>query len=297
MASALLLGTTGTVSGAQSVGRMLADDLRHAGGDVWAVIISPVNGSSRDWLTAGGVLAAGAAISPFDDEVDRWAVRDSSSRFFAALKPFRKGGAFFQGNRLVPVAAGVLIAGYATGNQDLRDGVFGCAAAWGANNQLRHQLLYRFINRRRPDPYKDDELDTPPAQHGDQYDFALSTGDTSWGHNSFPGGHVANLATCSSFLNHRFNMGAAEPVLYALAAAVGVGRIADRAHWMSDQVVGTVFGYAIGREVALRQRRRVERARQEGTAVVTEIPRTSRQGFYIIRDPERGTGLGWQRSF
>lgn len=297
VASAFLTFISPSPAEGQSVGRMLVDDLKYAGGDLWAVLISPVQGSGRDWLLGAGIVAAGAAVSPLDDEVDRWAVRDSASALFRALKPFRKGGVFFQGNKLVPVAGGVLVAGYATGNRDLRDGVFGCAASWAANNQLRHQVLYRFIERTRPDPDKDERVNSPPARHGDQYDIGFAVRDTAWGDNSFPGGHVANLASCVSFLNSRFHMGAAEPVLYGIAAAVGVGRIGDRAHWLSDQLVGTVFGYAIGREVSRRQLRRIERDREAGAAALAEIPRLAGSGLYLIRDPARGMGLGWRTGF
>lgn len=276
---------------------MLVDDFKHAGGDIWAVFTSPVDATGRDWLLAGATLGAAAAVSPLDDDIDRWAVRNRDSRFLRMLGPVRRGGVAYGGNRLVPVAGAVLVGGYIAKDQRIRDGVFGCAASYAANSQIRHQVFYRFINRTRPVPGKDDALTAPPAQHGDQYDIALSLGDSSWGNNSFPGGHVANIMTCATFLNARFDMGLVEPLLYGFAAAVGVGRIADRGHWTSDQVVGVVFAYAIGREVALRQRKRLERNRQEGVVEATAIPRPQREGFYLIRDDARGIGLGWQRRF
>lgn len=276
---------------------MLVDDFKHAGGDIWAVFTSPVDATGKDWLLAGATLGAAAAISPLDDDIDRWAVRSRDSRFFRMLGPVRRGGAAYGGNRLVPVAGAVLIGGYIAKDQRIRDGVFGCAASYAANSQIRHQVFYRFVQRTRPVPGKDDALTAPPARQGDQYDIALSLGDSSWGNNSFPGGHVANIMTCATFLNTRFDMGLVEPVLYGFAAAVGVGRIADRGHWTSDQVVGTVFAYAIGREVALRQRKRLERNRAEGVVEASAIPRPQGEGFYLIRDDARGIGLGWQRRF
>lgn len=295
----LVVGSSGLASG-QSVGRMLEDDARNAGKDFVSLWVAPFNASGKDWLTAALVLGAGVAISPLDDDIDRWAHRDSASGLFEALKPFRKGGTFFQGNKLVPVAGAVLIAGYVTKNQNLRDGIWGCGTAWLTNNRMRNWVLYRFMDRTRPDPHKDDELDTPPAQHGDQYPIVrLSWPDTSWGDNSFPGGHVANLAACTGFLNSRFEMGVVEPVLYALAAGVGLGRIADRAHWASDQIVGAAFGYALGRGVALRQlkRKRERELEAAGQRTSTALPSGSSSGFYLINDPYRGVGIGWQKSF
>lgn len=295
VAVAVLLATAPAEAPAQSVGRMLVDDFKHAGGDIWAVITSPVDASGKDWLLAGATLGAAAAVSPFDDDIDRWAVRNRNSRFFALLGPVRRGGVAYGGNRLVPVAGAVLIGGYIAKDQKIRDGVFGCAASYAANSQIRHQVFYRFVNRTRPAPGKDVALTAPPAQHGDQYDIGFSLGDSSWSNNSFPGGHVANIMTCATLLNERFDMGLVEPLLYGFAAAVGIGRIADRGHWMSDQVVGVVFAYAIGREVALRQRKRVERSREAGIVEPVALPRPHREGFYLIRDDTRGIGLGWQR--
>jgi hypothetical protein len=77
-----------------------------------------------------------------------------------------------------------------------------------------------------------------------------------WMMRSFPAGHFANGLACVSYWNNRFKLGAAEPALYALAAAIGIGRLADEAHWTSDSVLGGIFGYAIGREVARRSLKR-----------------------------------------
>lgn len=294
--AAFFMTTLASAAGAQSVGRMLESDLKGFGGDLWAIWTSPFDASGRDLALAAGLIAGSHVTLPIDDDVDRWAVRNADSRFFKTLEPFRRGGPLFQGHTLVPFAGAALIGGYVFKNQDVRDGLFGCAASWLSNNVLRHQVLYRFVNRTRPNPHKD-STDYRAASEGDQYDFALSTGDTSWGDNSWPGGHVANIAACASFMNHRFEMGYVEPALWALVGAVGVGRVADRAHWTSDQILGAIFGYAIGREVALRQRKREERRRLEEVGAAAPIPTTRGSGFYLVNHPQLGVGLGWQRDF
>jgi hypothetical protein len=53
-------------------------------------------------------------------------------------------------------------------------------------------------------------------------------------------------------------MGLVEPVIWAMAGAIGLGRTLDRGHWTSDQLIGAAFGYAVGKQVALRSRRRAE---------------------------------------
>ena len=95
------------------------------------------------------------------------------------------------------------------------------------------------------------------ASDGAQYVFHVPA--RGYGDHSFPGGHVATMATCATFLSYRFELGVVEPALVVLVTAMGIGRMADRGHWLSDQVVGVAFGYAIGKEVARRQKRRLRR--------------------------------------
>lgn len=282
---------------AQSVAQQARNDVKHAAEDIWRVWSAPARGSGRDWLAAGLLVAGAAAISPIDDDVDRWAVRDSASAAFDALRPFRRGGIFFQGAKLVPGAAAVLVAGYATNNQDLRDAIWGCGASAVSNSVARNQVVYRILRRTRPDSSKDNPPVSPPARPGDQYDIGF--GPAGWGEKSLPGGHIANITACASFLAERFHLGLAEPALYALVAAVGVGRIADRAHWTSDQLLGAAFGYAIGREIALRQNRRREAARREvaGSPPPDPAPRVLGDGLFV-RHGRRGLmHLGWQKTF
>ena len=282
-----------TVTEAQSVGRMVVDDVSNTARDFGAIWISPLRGSGKDYLIAGGVLAAAAALSPLDDDVDRWAVRNRDRGVLDAIKPLRRGGDFYSINKATPYVGGLYVVGLLTKSRGIRDGIFGCAAAYGANTTIRHQVVYRLLGRNRPDTIRNrpEGYVAVGATQGDQYEFHLPA--KGYGDHSFPGGHVATMATCASFLSHRFRMGAVEPALAVLVTAMGVGRIADQGHWLSDQVVGVAFGYAVGREVARRQKRRIEREKDgppfaESASVGT--------GPYFGAD-ENGTRIGWQRSF
>ena len=189
------------------------------------------------------------------------------------------------------------VIGVATNHRGIRDGIFGCVAAYGANTTIRHQVIYRLIGRDRPETLKNpqdvpESERTPPAVQGDQYDFTVPS--KGWGQHSFPGGHLATMATCASFLSHRFKMGPVEPALAVLVAAMGVGRIADRGHWLSDQVVGAAFGFAIGREVAHRQLKRRTRAR---AADATGASAPGPGSGPLLGYDANGTKVGWQVTF
>lgn len=285
--TALAGGTT--PAAAQSVGRMLESDFRDLGKDAWAVWVSPFHGSGRDWAIAAGTLAAGGLVSLADDDIDRWMVRHRYDRGWKAIGFVREGGLAFSGKTLTPLAGGLYVIGIATKNQAIRDGVMGCLASYVSTSVLRNQIFYRAISRTRPDSARSDAIDSPPAQHGDQY--RIDFGSSDWGRHSFPAGHVANIAACASFLGNRFEMGLVEPLLYVFTAAVGTGRLVDRRHWTSDTFVGVVFGYAAGRLVAHRSLQRDLDRRNPAP-----IPQATGTGFYIS-PTTRGMAFGWQARF
>jgi PAP2 superfamily protein len=294
LAGAVLVSVAWPAAAQKSVPGMIGKDIEHAARDVWAVWTSPFDARAIDYLSGLFFIGSAVAISPIDDDVDRWAVRNANASALDVLEPFRTGGALYGGGRLVPFVGALYVAGIVTKKQGLRDAVMGCGATWGANHVFRRYVLYQLVGRERPDPTRGVNP-PPPAEPGDQYKFDIPNGG-DWGWNSFPGGHIANIAGCASFFNNRFHLGFVEPVLYAFAGAIWVARTFDRAHWTSDEWLGTVFGYAIGREVAHRQLQR-EEARKTATANATSGALTSPpDGPYLVKTGE-GVRLGWQLRF
>jgi membrane-associated phospholipid phosphatase len=265
---------------------MLEADVRNSVGDVWAVWTSPFRAAPRDWLSAGVVIAASAATAPFDDDVDRWMVRNESNSAWGAIKELREGGAAFSGKYAVPAAGVVLVYGLATKNTKLQEGVFGCLASYASGSVIRNYVVYYLIGRERPDSSRDEAITSPPASEGDQYHFKIP-GKKQWGMHSLPAGHAANIMACATYLNTRFDLGYVEPALYALTIGIGTGRLVDRRHWTSDTMLGMGFGYVIGREIAKRSLNRAAAASGLGGAA---------SGAYLA--PTRhGLTIGWQKTF
>jgi membrane-associated phospholipid phosphatase len=227
------------VAPAQSVGKMLEDDFKNAGKDILSIWASPFDASGKDWLLTAAAFGAFGASMLADQSVSDWAIENDSSGFFRALKPVRRGGKLFSGKYVVPPVAAVYVIGIVLKNQDLRDFVTGCMSSWAAESFPRKGAAYLF-GRARPDTLPDDPQNWKLGGGGD------------WMMRSFPAGHFANALACATYWNKRFHLGAAGPAVYALALAVGVGRLADRAHWTSDSVIGGILGYAVGKEIAQR---------------------------------------------
>jgi membrane-associated phospholipid phosphatase len=276
---------------AQSMGRAFIDDLAWAGRDFGAVWLSPFTGNSKDYLVTGAVLVGGALASPWDDQVDGWAVRNHEGGLLARLGPVRRGGRLYTLNKTTPYVGAAYVVALALNKRGFRDGVMGCASAYAAGSSMRHLVVYPLLGRNRPDTVRDRPEGTvgPPATQGDQYEFKLPS--DGWPTHSFPGGHIATMTACASFFAHRYDAKYLDPVLIVLVTAMGVGRIADRGHWLSDQLIGVAMGYAIGREVARRQLKRLDEDHSPPTTVSAEA-----SGLLHTQRDER-TLIGWRIVF
>lgn len=273
---------------AQSVGRTIGYDVLHAGGDIVGTWAAPFHSTARDWLGAGAALALSAAISPLDDNVDRWFMAHQKDGVFTSLKEFREGGRAFAGSTITPAALGLYVIGVATKNRGIRDGVWGCVASYASESVVRSQVMYRFVGRLRPDSIRGAHVQLGSEQ-GDQYKFFFP-GSNAWGKHSLPAGHVANVTACASFLSHRFSSPYVTIPAYAIATGVGVGRLVDRRHWTSDTVLGALLGFAVGKEVALRSHERLHRDGDAGN--------DDKGGGELLLGPtDGGMLIGWQLRF
>jgi membrane-associated phospholipid phosphatase len=269
---------------------MIGTDLRESAGDAWTVWASPIHARGSDWLGAAGTLVAAAALSRFDDNIDRWAVRHQDDGALHVLQPIRTGGVAFSGRTITPVALGTLAVGLITKNQGLQEGLFGCATAYASSSIVRTYVIYPLVARTRPDP-RSSNGEAAPAVQGDQYHFAFP-GSHDWGQHSFPGGHLANVTACTAFLTRRYSWKYVDPVLWTAVGAVAVARTLDRGHWASDELVGAAFGYAVGKVVALRSLKRDARSTHADSTVVTQ-----RAAQLFIEPDEIGMRAGWKIAF
>src|SRR5262249_9399431 len=144
------------------------------------------------------------------------------------------------------------------------------------------------VSRTRPDSGRG--VQPPPAAQGDQYHFTVP-GTGEWGRHALPGGHVSSVTSCVGFFVKRYHFGPFVVAPLAVVGAVAMARTLDRRHWASDQVLGAFFGYAVGRDVALRSLRRAENASaHRGT------DRDGNGGLYLAADAD-GARVGWRRAF
>ena len=259
-----MLAAASGASGQSSLGpeRRDINDLR---GDIWAMWTAPAHVTARDIPPVAAVLG-GVVLTAFrDSAIYTWMTTHPNALFMRMLTPIRDDWKFplnwgGSGQYLLPVSGGLYIAGRLSHDAALRDAGLGCAAGHLSSAALR-DVIYLAIARTRPHSTpKPDRISVP--------------GTRVWGRHSFLSGHIANSMACASYLGHRFDLGLAQPAIYAYVTAIGLGRMADGWHWTSDTIAGAAMGFAIGKGIADRQAART--AARSRDAAATAPPPTLR---------------------
>ncbi len=279
---------------AQVTWRGVGDDFAHTGSDIWYVWTSPFHASGRDWLGAGGVMLGFGALTPVDKPVAQWIASHQVSVIIRAIGPLRASHFIARGITLgnlatiegiLPLGGAAYVIGLASHDAPLREGGLTCIGLLETSVTTR-EVVYRTVARKRPYSSPDD-----------QYRISIPGGDSTA--HSFFSGHSANVMSCVSFLNNRFDLGGAGALLYLLPAGIGLARMADGAHWLSDTALGLTFGYAIGTNVARRsldRKRRLDERQREAVENAAARVAGSAPGLVLI--PEgRGATIGFKVVF
>ncbi len=178
--------------------------------------------AGADWwrfttLGIGAIAAAGV----LDQRAFKYASEHSDSKVLKGLSNIANG--------LPWVALGGATLAALDGSDPRRSRTGFAAAEAGVTAGLAATVLKYAVGRARPES----GLGTT----------SFSPGSTDNDHGSFPSRHVAVTWAVATPFAREYNA----DWLYGVAALSNLGRIAGRAHWVSDTVGGSLLGYAVGR--------------------------------------------------
>ncbi len=185
-------------------------DLRHSGQTL---------GDDRAWkavaLGVGSVLLSATA----DSRVDRWARDHGKNRAVETTADFGNALPFaaFAGAGLLALGGDARAAD--TGFTAVQSGLTGAAISVAAKYA---------VGRLRPGVARN------------THDFDSFSGKLS--DKSFPSDRTTLMWATVTPIAKEYEM----PWLYGLAALTNFGRVADRKHWFSDTVAGSLLGYGVG---------------------------------------------------
>ncbi|HVS04287.1 MAG TPA: phosphatase PAP2 family protein [Thermoanaerobaculia bacterium] len=285
---------------AQNVFEIVYGDVKNFVLDIGAVWTSPFRGEWSDYRTAGLVLGGAGVLVLVDKPVADWVRDHQHTALLEAFDPLREGydpkiEKLATAPRLDQIPLALYGAGLLVGSRSLRDAATGCLAAHQAQATPRY-YFYHLLGRERPWVVEGSERRAPDesiGRPGDHLHFNVP-GVKTWYDNSLPGGHVTNIVSCVSYLNHRFDLGVAEPALWTLALGIGVARMADQRHWLSDTALGSVLGIALGKYLAERSLDRLREDEGPPGGAREERPMTPE---LVVAPGRDGTRVGWRIRF
>jgi membrane-associated phospholipid phosphatase len=223
----------------------------------------------RDLVAAGAVVAATAALFPFDERIAE-EFSDPAPQRASVLRGGARAFNVLGDPGTVVVALAAFGAGKATGSRHLADLGLHTAEAIVLSGAVTG-LVKGVAGRQRPF-----------VQPTDPDVFSLGKGFSSGARASFPSGHTtAAFATAAAITEETRHWWPAAPwvvgpLLYGGAGMVGLARMYDDKHWASDVVlgagIGTISGLAVVRYNHARPKNRVDRWLRVTSVVPAILP-------------------------
>ncbi len=219
---ATLMGSPSDPDRFSNLPRLLLDDTGH-------VISAPSRWDRSDWITAGTsaavVLGAGLLL---DHAMDRAVVKHANGSWDRGAKAIQNLG----GTPSVLIAGGTYLAGVAFKDPEVRATGIDTMVTMGIAQLLLTLPLKVVAGRSRPDDDKGTH-DFHPF-HGGQ---------------SFPSGHTTQAFALASVISEHADRPWVSALSYGLAGLVGLARVEQRKHFVSDVVAGGLIGTFVGKTV------------------------------------------------
>ncbi|MFH1844643.1 MAG: phosphatase PAP2 family protein [bacterium] len=172
------------------------------------------------WLETGLVFGGLVLCQTADDEINDWLQRrrnDKLESFADIVRPFG-GPAVY-----VPVGAGLYLTGLISGNTEARQAAERICLSLTIAGLSSGSLKY-LAGRSRPSSGAPSDRFRP---------FCRLT--------SFPSGHTTMAFTLAGSISREIDNRWATAGLHLLAGSVGLSRLIDELHWLSDIVAGALL--------------------------------------------------------
>jgi membrane-associated phospholipid phosphatase len=201
---------------------LLLDDTEH-------VVTAPARWDRSDWMTAGASVAAvlGTGLL-LDHSATQFMTKHANASWDRIAKDVQNLG----DTPSIFIAGGTYLAGVAFKDPEVRATGIDTMVTMGLANLLLTIPLKVVVGRSRP-----------YAGHG-THDFHPFNGGES-----FPSGHTTQAFALASVIAEHADTPWVSGVSYGLAGLVGMARVEQRAHFVSDVVAGGLIGTFVGKAV------------------------------------------------
>jgi len=215
------------------------------GSDLKQEFTAPFHFTLKDWRTVGAVAIVGGALFLVDEPVQRYALRlrDSSVTVRNVSKYVTRFGGPYEAYVLVGLGA----YGFIFKNEKIKTTTLLATQAYITGAAMESFLKF-LSGRQRPYYYDPRQVDAEPKFRG-----PFTSGkdvNAKRINSSFPSGHTTVAFAAATVFAMEYKDRPLVPLIsYSAATLIGLSRITENKHWITDVFFGGVLGYFTGRLV------------------------------------------------
>jgi membrane-associated phospholipid phosphatase len=212
-------------------------------------VTAPFNFTKRQWLITGAAIGISATLIHFDNDIDKWAtVQKQQHSWVNKSSPVITQFGSIYG--ISAVAATGLFSAVLKNQKGVQTSLL-ASQAW-ITSAAWVQLIKHLTGREDPSasyvyskipggkwwgPFAEYDQDLPVYKSVSSFD-------------AFPSGHTAAAFSIATVFATQYKDRKAIPVIcYSAATLVGISRLTEHQHWISDVFAGGLIGYVCGKQV------------------------------------------------
>jgi membrane-associated phospholipid phosphatase len=216
------------------------------GSDAKQQFTKPFHMHAKDWrnFAIGAVVIGGFAIS--DEPVQQFAVdlRDRNPWIKNVSKFITNTGGPYEAITLGLMAS----YGYVFKKEKLKTTALLASQSYITSAAIQ-SVLKGITGRQRPFVYHPDQVEAEPKFHGPFHSTFRDINGKRIS-SSFPSGHTTGaFAAATVFAMEYRDRPLVKIIAYTSASLIGLSRITENKHWVSDVLSGAALGYLSGRQV------------------------------------------------
>lgn len=209
-------------------------------------ITKPFHMTGKDWQKLGIFTLATGALSFVDEPIQQFALRlrDDNKALRHVSSYVTRFGLMYE----VYVLAGLGTYGFIFKNEKMRTTTLLATQSYITSAALSG-LTKLVSGRQRPTYYDLKSMEAEPAFRGPFFRGGRDKNGKRIS-SSFPSGHTTAAFSAATVYAMEYRNKPWVPVIsYSAAALVGLSRITENKHWLTDVLAGAALGYLTGRQV------------------------------------------------
>lgn len=217
---------------------LLADDFKQQ-------VTSPFHLKKKEWLYLGLFAGGIAALTTVDEPIQRNAlsIRNANPGLANLSGYVTDFGAMYE----VYTLAGLGAYGFLFKNEKVKTTTYLATQSYITAGVWMY-VFKTLSGRQRPTYYDPNATEPEPKFHG-----PFQTGKDAFGNklnSSFPSGHTAAAFSAATVYAMEYRDRPLVPIIaYSAASLIGLSRITENKHWLTDVIAGAALGYFCGRQV------------------------------------------------